>query len=391
MKKFIIIMFLLFSLFSKAQAASDNQLQFIYINGSNNNDEKMKDWFFDGMKKMHPQMVKSFNKSSFVNQYLFENGKYTISLEPEAFFWGDMSKNNIETLNSDLKITQLFSPKLAQTVRSLIAHCLHDAIWVSHYRNMHPVIQDLHQQVLENYKNNKPVVLFGYSAGAFVTYEYMFNKLPSIDLVDYFDRTDVSDEFKNYVKLNKKNNTCIDALISSKLAVFSADGKLIPNINTKQSIKDYFVLDEHTNVACIPDGALKGIVNFASPLVLFYSDISNTNYSMTYYNKLLYKYLLEKNMFWLTVNYSDDPLGYPTTKNISYKDLKNKIDMKINPAQGFLYSKSDVKSRKTFIGAHTSYWATSKKFSKAVVKAYEDGYCLYNYDECARREKKESE
>ena len=83
-------------------------------------------------------------------------------------------------------------------------------------------------------------------------------------------------------------------------------------------------------------------------------------------------------MFWITVNYSDDPLGYPTTKNISYIDLKDKLKLPIVPNNGFLYSKSDVKSRRTFIGAHTSYWATSKKFSKAVVEAYKEGYELYN-------------
>ena len=79
-----------------------------------------------------------------------------------------------------------------------------------------------------------------------------------------------------------------------------------------------------------------------------------------------------------TVNYADDPLGYPTTKNISYNDLKNRIDIKITPNKGFLYSKSDIKSRRTFLGAHTSYWATSSKFAKIVAKAYEEGYCLYN-------------
>ena len=91
-------------------------------------------------------------------------------------------------------------------------------------------------------------------------------------------------------------------------------------------------------------------------------------------------------MFWLTVNYSDDPLGYPTTRNISYVDLRNKLDVEIKPSKGFLYSKSDVNSRKTFLGAHTSYWDTAKKFSKAVVQAYENGFCLYNFDECRKND-----
>jgi len=128
----------------------------------------------------------------------------------------------------------------------------------------------------------------------------------------------------------------------------------------------------------MPENSVKGVVNFASPLILFYSDISNPRYSLTYHNKLLYKYLLENNIFWLTVNYADDPFGFPTTKNISFVDLQDKIKLDIKPNKGFLYNKSNVKSRRTFLGAHTSYWDTANKFSKAVVKAYEDGYELYN-------------
>lgn len=353
------------------------EIQFIYINGSNNNDKKMQKWFFDGMHKMHKHMLESFSSSAFINDKLLQNGKYSLSENPEAFFWGNRSSEEIQNLNSDLNFLKMFSPKLAQTVRTLLAHCLHDAIWVSHYRNMHPVLDDLHKQVMSNYKKNKAVILFGYSAGAFITYEYMFNKLPDIDASDYFNKVDVPENFKNYVNNNIRKQTCIDALIESGLAIYSAEGRLVPVYNnSSKSIYDN--LDNYTCEYCIPDGALKGIINFASPLVLFYSDISSPKYALTYYNKFLYKYLLENDIFWLTVNYSDDPLGYPTSKNISYTDLRDKIDLKIIPNKGFLYSKSDVKSRKTFIGAHTSYWSTSKKFSKAVVEAYIEGYTLFN-------------
>ncbi len=378
MKKIIVLiaLFLLVPTFSYCQEATE--IQFIYINGSNNNDKKMTDWFFEGVQKMHPYMYSTFNNSEFINQKFLDNGKYKITQTPQAFFWGDRSNQEIKTLNSDLKLTKMFSPKLAQTVRSLLAHYLHDAIWVSHYRNMHPVIEDLHKQVMLNYKNNKSVVLFGYSAGAFVTYEYMFNKLPDIDIAQFIEKTKLSAEFKTFVKENKKQDTCIDALVESGLAVYSADGKLVPNMSLENAKNNYLNIDKYTCEYCIPDGALKGIVNFASPLVLFYSDISNPEYPLTYFNKLLYKYILENDMFWLTVNYADDPLGYPTTRNLSYKDLKDKVDMEILPNEGFLFSKSNVKSRRTFIGAHTSYWDTAKKFSKAVVDAYQEGYNLYN-------------
>lgn len=376
MKKLILLFLTLFVLIPVTLADEPKEIQFIYINGSNNNDKKMTKWFFDGVDKMHPNMLKTFNSSEFIKYNFLNSGEYVLSETPETFFWGDRSNKEIQTLNSELKFTKMFSPKLAQTVRALLAHCLHDAIWVSHYRNMHPVIEDLHKQVMDNYKNNKSVVLFGYSAGAFVTYEYLFNKARSIDVIDYLNQTNVSSEFIRFAMDNKQENTCIDALIESGIAVYSADGKLVP-IDNQTTRNAYLNLDEYTCKSCIPNEALKGIINFGSPLVLFYSDISNPNYPLTYYNKLLYKYILENQMFCLTVNYADDPLGYPTNKNISYKDLKDKIGIEINPNKGFLYSKSTVKSRYTFIGAHTSYWATSKKFSKAVAEAYKEGYILY--------------
>ncbi len=378
MKRILAILILLITNGCFVQANEQKEIQFIYINGSNNNDKKMTKWFFDGMNKLHPKMKEAFSSSEYTKDKLLEKGKYIISEEPEAFFWGNKSSEEIENINSDLNITKMFSPRLAQRVRSFMAHCLHDAIWVSHYRNMHPVVDDLHHQIVKNHEKGKPVVLFGYSAGSFITYEYMFNKFANINLENYFDNTFVSDELKKYIKNNKKKDTCIDALLEAKLAVYSAEGKLIPNNNTEFAKQNYDKIDDYTCKYCMPEGAIKGVVNFASPLVLFYSDISNPNYPLTYHNKLLYKYLLENNIFWLTVNYADDPFGYPTTKNISYVDLKDKLNMEIKPNKGFLYSKSDIKSRRTVLGAHTSYWATGKKFSKAVIQAYKDGYELYN-------------
>ncbi len=379
MKKIIIIIAILLLIPNISLGNEQTkEIQFVYINGSNNNDKKMKKWFFTGVEKLHPYMLKAFSSSLLIHKHLLENGKYNLATAPDTFFWGDRSSEEIQSLNSDLKSAKVNSPKLAQTVRTMLAHYLHDAIWVSHYKNMHPVIEDLHEQVIRNYKNNKAVILFGYSAGSFITYEYMFNKLPIVDISEYFSKTDVTEDFKNFISKNKTQNTCIDALVKSGLAIYSADGNLIPNADKQTSKLDYIELDDFTCKLCIPKDALKGIVNFASPLILFYSDISNPNNTLTYYNKLLYKYLLENNMFWLTVNYSDDPLGYSEIQNVSYKDIKDKIQIPINPNKGFIYSKSDVKSRRTFLGAHTSYWSTGKTFSNAVKNAYEEGYMLYN-------------
>lgn len=355
-----------------------SEIQLIYINGSNNNDKKMRKWFFNGINKMHMYLVKEFNNSDFIGKNLLEEKSVKISETPEAYFWGDKSNNELNYINSDLNTSKFFSPKIAQSLRVLFAHYIHDAIWVSHYYNMHPIIEDLHKRILRDYKKGKSVILMGYSAGAFVSYEYLFNKLPYINTDDYFTHISVSNDFLNYVKANKTNNTCIDALMEAKLTVYGVDGGIIPMTDFENSYNQYSKLNEYTSKYCTPNGSVKGIINFASPLSLFYSDIPNPDYPLNYYNQLLYKYLIENNMFWLTVNYADDPMSYTVKNDFSYSDLYDKLNISIKPKKGFIYADSDIKSGRTVIFAHTSYWATAKKFSKFVVKAYEKGYKYYN-------------
>ena len=81
--------------------------------------------------------------------------------------------------------------------------------------------------IIDNYNQGKSVILFGYSAGSFITYEYMFNKFANINVENYFDKENTSANFKKYIKENPKKDTCIDALIDSKLAIYSAEKKLI--------------------------------------------------------------------------------------------------------------------------------------------------------------------
>lgn len=379
MKRFLIILCLFF-IGTISFAQTEKELKFVYINGSNNNTEKMKNWFFDGVYKMHPEMKKAFEEDSFVKEHLLEKGNFQIALEPVPFYWGNKSQTELERLISGLNMTKIFSPRIAQTVRTGIAYCMHDAIWVQKYHNMESILNELHVKVMEEASKGNKVVLFGYSAGSFVTYQYLFYKLPNISMEDLFNRTGITPEEKDFVKAHPMNNTCIDALVESKLAVLSMNGHLIPNINAELFKKNYMEIDKYTNMVCIPKGTVKGIVNFASPLVLFYSDISDPSYEFTYYNKLLYQYIIENNMFWLTVNYSDDPLGYPSSRNLSQEELEILAKIDIEPHLGFVYDKSNVKSRRTFIGAHTSYWSTAKYFSKAVASAYKEGFNLYYHE-----------
>ena len=58
----VLLVFLALLLFNPAWAYN-NSVSFIYINGSNNNDEKMKNWYEEGVKKLHPALKKQFEKA----------------------------------------------------------------------------------------------------------------------------------------------------------------------------------------------------------------------------------------------------------------------------------------------------------------------------------------
>ena len=75
------------------QAFATEQVSFVYINGSNNNDVKMKNWFEKGVKKLHPVMKKNFEKYAYTD--FLKNGEVTINNEPSMFFWGDKSRRDL--------------------------------------------------------------------------------------------------------------------------------------------------------------------------------------------------------------------------------------------------------------------------------------------------------
>lgn len=354
-------------------------ISFVYINGSNNNDEKMSNWYIEGVQKLHPVLKKKFEKSKDIKKIFLNTSEYKINENPVIFFWGDKSKRDLEFVQKQLDITKALSPTLAYKVRSMLTAYLHDAIWVQKQHNMLPILDELNETVkAEHIKGNK-VILYGYSAGTFVTYEYMFNKLPYINLRNFTDTIELSDNIKQLAQKDPIGNTCISALSKAKIGVVSENGNLLFKPANTISEENYIALKEATQTECIPDDTLLGVVNFASPLVLFYSDLANPDYEINSYNKYMLKYIMEKGLFFLTVNYREDPLGFPSTKNLTIDEMEKRANIEITNPKGFIYDNSSVWSKRSVLFAHTSYWSTRETFAKAVVKAFTNGYKL-QYD-----------
>ena len=378
MRKFLLFILLFASLTNTCYA--QGKINFIYINGSNTNDEKQKNWFFSGVEKFHPIFVKKILGDDFMSKNLAQEGKYTISNEPNYLFWGDLTKYEIERLNKDINILKRTSPRLAQFTRRFISMCFHDAIWISKFPNMMPVLDMLQEQILEADKNGDKVVLMGYSAGTFVTYQYFLTKLPVIEIKKIVEQLNVTGKQDEFDKSTKCKNTCLDALFRADILTYNLTGGLVANPNDNLLKQGLTNIDNYTDKYCAPKDSIKGVVNYASPIALFYSDLADPKYKTEQISTLAYKYLIENNIFFLNVNYADDPLGIPVSKNLTFEETKNITNLPIAKGGGFYYDKSDIASPRPFFLAHTSYWATAKKFSDTIIKAYNEGYSyFYNY------------
>lgn len=378
MKKITVLLLLI--LFMQCSCFATTNLSFVYLNGSNNNNAKMRNWFLSGIKKFHPTLKNQIEKDKFTYKHLLNNGSYVIDENPTIFFWGDKSQNDLMFMKEKANLLRSISPIIAFFVRNTIADCLHDAIWVQKTHNMIPIIQDLDITIKNQTAQGKKVVLFGYSAGSFITMEYLFNKIPYLNIEEYLIDKGIDEDLLKFVRKNPRKNACLLSIVGSDVLDYSALGTTFINKNKEEFKKGYLKIDDYTNKYCAPEGSIIGVVNYASPIPLFYSDMADKNLESSKLTHLMYKYLIERDFFFLTVNYADDPLGFPNGVNYTNEEIQKMTNMTFEKEEGFFYDYSRTLSWRTFAAAHTSYWKTRKRFSKAITKGYKEGY-QFQFDE----------
>lgn len=381
MKKFSLFILVLFLTCSCAFAQQN--ISFVYINGSNNNNEKMANWFDKGVRNLHKVLRKKFLTNKTIQKYFqAESVQLNIKEEPVIFFWGYQSKQDLAFLKDKLELSKVVSSSGAYIARNLITQCMHDAIWVQKPQNMVPILNELNETVKKEAEEGNSVVLYGYSAGTFITYEYLFRNLRYVNLEHLFEHYNADKEFLKFVKNNPRENTCISALLenSANIGTISETGKFILKTDIKQLKESYLKIDDYTNMICAPKDKIVGVVNYASPLPLFYSNMADEDYDSNYAGKTMIKYLFEKGIFFLTINFREDPLGIPTNKNMKISEIEEIFNINLNNPQGIIYDNSGVWSKRPFPMAHTSYWKAKNTFAKAIVNSFINGY-KFQYDE----------
>lgn len=379
MKKILLTLCALL-LVQTAVSAQSTNLTFMYINGSNNNDTKMKDWYIKGVNKLHPVMKKNFEKDETIKNWSKEN-QLIINSEPQIFFWGYNSKTDLDFVKDRINISKAFSSTLAYEIRSLLTQFLHDAIWVQKTHNMLPILDELNDRVKEQADKGQNIILYGYSAGSFVTYQYLMYKLPYINLEKLFQALNADEETLKFIHDNPQNDTCLSALSYNKgnIGAITNTGHLVLNQNNEKLKENYLNINQATEKYCAPKGYVRGVVNFASPVPLFYSDMADPNYDLNFYNKYLTKYIYENGIYFLTVNFKEDPLGFPSSRNLTVAQLEELLNLKIENPTGVIFDNSSVWSKRSALFAHTSYWSARNTFAKSVVKSFVNG-TKFQYD-----------
>lgn len=380
MKKICIFILALF--LTASYASAQQNISFVYINGSNNNDSKSANWFEKGIKSFHKVIREKFlTNETIKKQCQADNTQINIKEEPVIFFWGYQSKKDLDFLKDKIALSRAVSSSGAYFARNLITQYMHDAIWVQKTQHMIPILEQLNETVKKEAEEGNSVVLYGYSAGTFITYEYLFRHLRYINLEKFFKNYLADEEFIKFVRKNPRENTCLAALLEnhSNIGTVSQTGKFILNPNTQQLKENYLKINQYTNMVCAPNNKVVGVVNYASPLPLFYSNIADDDYDQNYASTEMIKYIFENGIFFLTVNFREDPLGIPTSNNLKIGEIKTILNTDLKNPEGLIYDNSGVWSKRPFPVAHTSYWSAKNTFAKAIVDTFVNGY-KFQYD-----------
>ena len=348
-------------------------IDIIYIHGA----YETKDAFDESVNNVHSDMVKQFQSDPLIYNKLLKNGEKKIGDEPLIFFWADKTTECLKVIDRALEYARSFSSKIAQFGRETLSHTLHDAIWISKSSNSKDLLNNLNELVKSEYAKGHETILYGYSAGSLLSVQYMTNRLPVININEILKDNSAytGASLDNIVKNHYFAPTCLDALKESKLVFYTDDNKFVANPDAEYINNTISKLNDYTKNYCAPEGAVRGFVVFGAPLTTFDTSVSLRGTPENTLSQLAMKYLVENDMFFLTVNYANDFIGMPLPVIPTFDSLKNTEILKdLKDGGGFIYDDSKVKNHTLFFSAHLAYWSRGKKFAKSIVEAYNAGY-----------------
>lgn len=372
MKKILFILALMLSLTS-AVYANPTPVKFIYMHGADQLSYGGQPAFEAWMNGLHPALKKNFEKSEFIKSHLLK-GAY-IDEKPDMIYWAGRLKDNKEFLKSSLDKSAKSSLLVPQFARATIARVVHDAVWLQKSRNMTPILNELNEKVIANANKGEKTFLVGYSAGTFITLNYMFMKGTVLDLADLFQhfkgKYGITDKDIAFAKKYVPEKTCMSALKDAKLFYFDDIGYVFDE-NAANRLTAMKKIKTQTKLSCAPKDNVIGVLNFGAPIVTFYSELIGQDRLQRYVINKSFKYMVENGQVYLSVNYNKDPIAM-ATPDFTFNEIKQNISPDLKNGDGFFYG-TFISGGKNIAEGHLRYWHIPESYAKAVAKSYETGY-----------------
>jgi len=355
--------------------AGETPINVIYIHGANQDRTGGAKGFEESASKMHKDLIKNFNKSQFIKDSLLKDAY--INEKAQTLYWADRLKVNKDYIEDSLAKAKKTSTAVHQYARILIGEQVHDAVWLQKNKNMVPIIRELHKKVMANYAKGEKTILVGFSAGSFVTVDYMLVKSRILNIPEMLTHSKgkwgITDKDVELAKKYVQNNACMASAINSKFLYVDDFENIYLNSDSAQRENAIKNIDKESNLSCAPDDAILGVINFGSPYVVFYSEVSDENSLQHYVARKTIRKIVENNKFYLTVNYSQDPIAMPLPDYTFEQLTQGKYLNDIKNGNGFMYD-TIVRGGSYSLNPHFNYWNTTNKYTKAVAKSYEKGY-----------------
>lgn len=365
---------------------SPEAIRFVYIHGTNQNTPESHQVFNKRVARLHPYVQTALEQEPLVKAHLLDGGKLVIAPQTINFFWGDLSQDAIQALRRNLFSKPLQGRWLnfAARARKTLTFTLHDAVWLEKESRKKEVLNNLFQAAAQ--ENQQPIVLMGHSAGSLITYNFLLYRLPYLEGIDFARQLHAAPQVLEILQAQGNPHTCLEALMSSSMIRYDAQGKLVPFFEGLESRMPATLLDswrtqsiaklpEYTQQYCLPEEMVRGVVTFGSPLMLFYSTVANPKFDESYLTAKMFRYILAHNIAWLHVNHVKDFIAIPIPDEQRLLDvILNRAGPPVELKGGFITNYLLKSHDVTLFNAHSWYWNKPASFAKAVAKAYRTGY-----------------
>jgi hypothetical protein len=273
---------------------------------------------------------------------------------------------------------------LAAKVQNNLASMLQDLFWLINARNQVEINDSLNHFIREQVPAGNKVVLYGYSGGAIIDFNYLLSQLPYIDLYPSAKANKtLPTEVVEQLNDREIRHTCLQAVLDNQLGQFDHQAQLtlFPNDSEWTSQENQIrylnellpALKKANQSTCLPADRLKGVVTFGSPIAALTARSLNASQGNLYLQ--LSRFLVEHNIFWVNLNRLNDPLGYSLPVSAIEDQLLRQYQLNLyGKDRGFIYSNILFQNRVFFYNAHLWYLKNSQLFSKAIVNNLKSGY-----------------